>query len=153
MLGLLLRVVLSLAVVLGILWFVAKGGRRAGGRTRLVRVAGRQALSRTASVAVVEVADRVLVLGVSDAGVRLLTELDPEQIAEPESSQPAPALGLPGVPESAPSGSVLSGSVLSAVTWKQAWAAATGSPRWLRDARFARSSTTESGAVQVSGDE
>ena len=163
MLGLLLRVVLSLAVVLGILWFVAKGGRRAGGRTRLVRVAGRQALSRTASVAVVEVADRVLVLGVSDAGVRLLTELDPEQIAEPESLQPVPALRLPGLPESASSGS-LSGSVLSPVTWKQAWAAATGSPRWFRDARlarsattedgrFARSSTTEIGAVQVSGDE
>jgi len=149
-LGLLLRVVLSLAVVLGILWFVAKGGRRAGGRTRLVRVAGRQALSRTASVAVVEVADRVLVLGVSDAGVRLLTELDPEQIAEPEPSQQVPALRLPGLPVSASAGSGLSGSLLSPVTWKQAWAAATGSPRWSRDAR---SSTTQIGTVQVSGDE
>jgi flagellar biogenesis protein FliO len=120
-LGLLLRVALSLAVVLGILWFITnKAGRRAGGRTRLVRVAGRQALSRTASVAVVEVADRVLVLGVSDAGVRLLTELDPEQIAEPELAvSPAPALtGLPG--------SAFAGSMLSPVTWKQAWAAATG---------------------------
>jgi len=136
-LGLLLRVVLSLAVVLGIVWFVARGGRRVGGRTRLVRVAGRQALSRTSSVAVVQVADRVLVLGVSDAGVRLLTELDPEQIAEPEpSQQTAPALGLPGLSESVPSGSALSGSVLSPVTWKQAWAAATGSSRWFRDARF-----------------
>ncbi|HET7357814.1 MAG TPA: flagellar biosynthetic protein FliO [Nocardioidaceae bacterium] len=125
MLGLLLRVVLSLAVVLGILWFVAnKAGRRSGGRTRLMRVAGRQALSRTASVAVVEVADRVLVLGVSDAGVRLLTELDPEQLAEPEVASPAPALTeLPG---SALAGSLLAGSVLSPVTWKQAWAAATG---------------------------
>lgn len=126
MLGLLLRVVLSLAVVLGILWFITnKAGRRAGGRTRLVRVAGRQALSRTASLAVVEVADRVLVLGVSDAGVRLLTELDPEQIAEPElAASPASALtatALTGLP-----GSALAGSVLSPVTWKQAWAAATG---------------------------
>ena len=119
MLGLLLRVALSLAVVLGILWFITnKAGRRAGGRTRLVRVAGRQALSRTASVAVVEVADRVLVLGVSDAGVRLLTELDPEQIAEPELAVSPALTGLPG--------SAFAGSMLSPVTWKQAWAAATG---------------------------
>ena len=119
MLGLLLRVVLSLAVVLGILWFVANKAGRRGGRTRLVRVAGRQALSRTASVAVVEVADRVLVLGVSDAGVRLLTELDPDQIAEPEDTSAAPVLPVAG-------GAALAGSVLSPVTWKQAWAAATG---------------------------
>jgi len=118
-LGLLLRVVLSLAVVLGILWFVANKAGRRGGRTRLVRVAGRQALSRTASVAVVEVADRVLVLGVSDAGVRLLTELDPDQIAEPEDASAAPVLPVTG-------GAALAGSVLSPVTWKQAWAAATG---------------------------
>jgi len=118
-LGLLLRVVLSLAVVLGILWFVANKAGRRGGRTRLVRVAGRQALSRTASVAVVEVADRVLVLGVSDAGVRLLTELDPDQIAEPEDTSAAPVLPVTG-------GAALAGSVLSPVTWKQAWAAATG---------------------------
>ncbi|HEU5044946.1 MAG TPA: flagellar biosynthetic protein FliO [Nocardioidaceae bacterium] len=119
MLGLLLRVVLSLAVVLGILWFVASKAGRRGGRTHLVRVAGRQALSRTASVAVVEVADRVLVLGVSDAGVRLLTELDPEQIAEPEVVSPGPAL-------TELHGSPFAGSVLSPVTWKQAWAAAIG---------------------------
>ena len=135
MLGLLLRVVLSLAVVLGIVWFVARGGRRFGGASRLVRVAGRQTLSRTASVAVVQVADRVLVLGVSDAGVRLLTELDPEQVAQHEVAQheavphessplesPASLGGglLPGR-----SGGALAGSMLSPDTWRQVWTAAT----------------------------
>ena len=52
------------------------------GSRALLKVRGRQSLSRTASVAVVEVGNRVLVVGVSEGGVRLLTELDPEEIAE-----------------------------------------------------------------------
>ena len=112
----LLRVVSSLAVVLGLFWFDRpdRPARQVGGRDRaLVRVRSRQALSRGSSLAVVEVGSRVLVLGVSDAGVRLLTELDPGQIAEPElAASPAPALtGLPG--------SALAGSVLSPVTWSR----------------------------------
>ncbi len=135
MLGLLLRVVLSLVVVLGIIWFFARGGRRWGGSSRLVRLAGRQTLSRTASLAVVQVADRVLVLGVSDSGVRLLTELDPHQVTAPvEGTEPqqgdrpgSARTALPAaVPGSALTGSLLSGSMLSGQTWKQAWAAATG---------------------------
>jgi len=128
--GLLLRVVISLAVVLGIVWFVARGSRRFGGTSRLVRVAGRQSLSRTASVAVVQVADRMLVLGVSEAGVRLLTELDPEQVAEHEAgAAPVPSGSAqhrrPGSVRT-PAPSALAGSMLSTQTWRQAWAAATG---------------------------
>lgn len=76
------RVVISLAVVLGLFWLVARtGSRRIGGRDRgLLRVRGRQALSRGSSLAVVEVGARVLVVGVSDSGVRLLTELDPLEL-------------------------------------------------------------------------
>ena len=94
-----LRVLLSLAVVLGLFWVVARtGSRKLGGRDRaLIRVRGRQALSRGSSLAVVEVGGRVLVVGVSDGGVRLLTEMDPHDLenapqvalAAVESAEPA----------------------------------------------------------------
>ena len=82
MVELALRVVVSLGVVLGLFWAVARtGARRSGGRDRaLVRVRSRQALSRGSSLAVVEVGSRVLVVGVSDSGVRLLTELEPDDV-------------------------------------------------------------------------
>ncbi len=86
MLELVLRLAVSLGVVLGLFWLVARAGaRKLGGSRALLKVHGRQSLSRTASVAVVEVGSRVLVVGVSEGGVRLLTELDPEDLAEPEA--------------------------------------------------------------------
>jgi len=93
MLVLVLRVLLSLAVVLGLFWMVARtGSRRLGGRDRaLIRVRGRQALSRGSSLAVVEVGSRVLVVGVSDGGVRLLTEMDPDELGS--APQVAPTTG------------------------------------------------------------
>jgi flagellar protein FliO/FliZ len=83
-------VVISLAVVLGLFWLVARtGARKIGVRDRgLVRVRSRQALTRGSSLAVVEVGARVLVVGVSDSGVRLLTELDPLEL---ESTVPSTA--------------------------------------------------------------
>ena len=125
MLELVLRLAVSLGVVLGLFWLVARAGaRKLGGSRALLKVHGRQSLSRTASVAVVEVGSRVLVVGVSEGGVRLLTELDPEDLAEPEAvpvegtvaARPAARLGVP---------TALGGSLLSTNTWKQAWAAAT----------------------------
>ncbi|MHB1065101.1 MAG: FliO/MopB family protein [Georgenia sp.] len=73
-----LRVALSLAVVLAVLWFVARqlNGRTAATRRVPITVLGRQNLSRRAGMAVVEVGGRTLVVGVTDTGVRLLTELD-----------------------------------------------------------------------------
>jgi flagellar protein FliO/FliZ len=124
------RVLLSLGVVLGLFWAVARmGARRVGGRDRtLLRVRSRQALSRGSSIAVVEVGSRVLVVGVSDAGVRLLTELDPFELdsssavlTEP-SSEPTPAARVSQVV------SPLGGSLFAPATWKQAWSAATGRP-------------------------
>lgn len=130
MLELTVRVVVSLGIVLGLLWLVARVSSRrlAGGPRALVRVLGRSALGRNASVAVVEVGERVLVLGVSDGGVRLLTELDPEEV--PGTSAPAPALAGSSVTDpplaaAARSGAPLAGSVLAPATWRQAWAAAT----------------------------
>lgn len=128
MVELVLRVTFSLAVVLGLFWLAARfASRRFSGGTRsLVRVVGRQALGRSASLAVVEIGGRVLVVGVSESGVRLLTELDPEEIELPETD---PAVvgttvvnkaGLSKAKES-----VVAGSLLSTQTWRQAWAAAT----------------------------
>lgn len=103
MLELVLRLGFSLAAVLGLFWLVAHlGSRRLGGTRALLHVRARQSLSRTASVAVVEVGDRVLVVGIADGGVRLLTELDPESLpAAParagagEDAADAPARALP----------------------------------------------------------
>jgi flagellar protein FliO/FliZ len=121
MLELALRLAVSLGVVLGLFWLVARtGARKMGGSRALLRVRGRQSLSRTASVAVVEVGSRVLVVGVSEGGVRLLTELDPEEIAEPVAQEVEGGVTTPVTGSAS-----LGGSLLSTQTWKQAWAAAT----------------------------
>ena len=139
MVELVLRVVLSLGIVLGLMWFVARASsRKLGGRSRsVVAVVARQPLSRGSSLAVVEVGERVLVVGVSDGGVSLLTEMDPAELTsrapvQPERAptDPADALGARparalacGPLHAAPRGT--SGSLLAGTTWKQAWAAAT----------------------------
>lgn len=87
------RLVFSLAVVLGLLLLCVRlAGRRFHGRQdAMVRVVHRQPISRNASVSVVNVAGRVLVLGTTDQGIHLLTELDADQVDE--ASDPA-ALAL-----------------------------------------------------------
>ena len=76
MIELVLRLGLSLGIVLGLFWAIARtGSKRMGGSRSLMKVRSRQSLSRSSSVAVVEVGSRVLVVGVSDGGVALLTAL------------------------------------------------------------------------------
>ncbi len=133
MIELAIRVVVSLGVVLGLLWALTKMGP---GRTRrrqgsVLNVVGRQSLSRTSSISVVTVADRVLVLGVTDNTVSLLTELSPDALPEPAPAAAAvPATGTPAgitapttvaAHRAADSGfaAVLQGSLLSAQTWRQ----------------------------------
>lgn len=131
MLELVLRLGFSLAAVLGLFWLVAHlGSRRLGGSRALLHVRARQSLSRTASVAVVEVGDRVLVVGVADGGVRLLTELDPDSLPVTRSRPSGDEVGDDAVATLAgaqpgPAVRALNGSVLSTRTWKQAWEAAT----------------------------
>lgn len=86
-----LRVALSLALVLGLIWFA---GRRLQGtgvvrkqRTVPLSVLGRQSLGKGAGIALVEVAGRVLLLGVGEQGVRLLTEVDVPEIAAPAPAE------------------------------------------------------------------
>ncbi len=126
MLALALRVGFSLAMVLGLFWLVARASARRlnTGPRALLRVRGRQSLSRTASLAVVEVGSRVLVVGVSDGGVRLLTELDPDELEQPAAADAGAVTGQDAGREVGRR-PALDGSVLSALTWKQAWAAAT----------------------------
>lgn len=85
MLELTVRLVASLAIVVGLLLVLARfGSRRFRGATgAVVQVVHRQPLSRTSSVAVVAVGSRVLVLGTTEQQVSMLAELDPEEIDLP----------------------------------------------------------------------
>src|SRR6478672_8791431 len=71
------RVILSLAVVLVLLWLASRGMRRNQRRSSRgvdVDVLARQPLAQRASVAVVKVGDRALVLGVTESRVELLAD-------------------------------------------------------------------------------
>jgi flagellar protein FliO/FliZ len=140
------RLVVSLAFVLGLLLLLARFGSRRfrGNRDSMVRVLHRQPLSRSSAVAVVAVGQRVLVLGTTEQQVRVLAELDPEEVAEadvvtlvPHGGPDTPApVALPGAhraavpvartstPGARRAEGPLTGSVLSADTWRQALAAA-----------------------------
>lgn len=140
-----LRVALALATVLALLWFL---GRRAAGskagalrRTRAaaLTVVTRQSLGGRTGVALVEVGGRHLVLGVSEHGVSLLTEVAPPEPVEdhrttldtaelerllldpadaPAGPLPStPAARMPAVPTPR---SPLEGSILDATTWRRA---------------------------------
>jgi flagellar protein FliO/FliZ len=84
MLELAIRLVFSLAVVVGLLLLLAKfaGRRFSGGKDALITVVHRQHLSRGSAVSVVSVGSRVLVLGTTEHQVSVLAELDPEEVAE-----------------------------------------------------------------------
>lgn len=76
-----LRVLVSLAVVLGLVWWFARrnrSGAHARVRPASVSVVGRQTLGRHSAVAVVEVEGRRLLLGLTDQQVSLLAELTAE---------------------------------------------------------------------------
>lgn len=83
-----LRVLLSLACVLGLIWFAHRrlAGTAAVRRQRAatMTVVGRQTLGGKNGLALVDVAGRRLLLGVGEQGVTLLTELEvpAEELAE-----------------------------------------------------------------------
>lgn len=94
---LILRVTFSLLVVLGLMWFLARLARRSGLRGKdaeTLTVLDRRQLTRGASVAIVRVAGRALVLGVTDAQVTLLGEADLAAVqtdpGEVEQRRPVP---------------------------------------------------------------
>ncbi len=136
MVELVVRLVVSLTIVVGLMLLLAKlSMRRFQGRGDvLVRVVHRQALSRSSSIAVVTVGSRVLVLGTTEQQVQLLTELDPEEIADADvtelpvagpSEQRAVTGSALATPSTYAAQGPLTGSLLSAQTWKQALTVAT----------------------------
>lgn len=127
-----LRAVFSLAVVLFLMWGLARLVRRPLGvrGAASLAVLSRQQLSRGASVAVVKVDDRALVLGVTDAQVTYLTEAPlsaferPAPFSEVLAEQTDEISDRPdrGARHAArePAVTALAGSVLSPATWSQA---------------------------------
>jgi flagellar protein FliO/FliZ len=81
------RMVVSLAVVLGLVILIARfSQKRFKGRTGSpLQVVHRQSLSRNTGVALVQVGDRMLLLGTTDQQVQMLTEVDP--VAVPTDSR------------------------------------------------------------------
>lgn len=138
---LLLRVVLSLSVVLVLLWFLARrvGTMRSSRPGAAIAVTARQALSRHTSVAVVEVDRRRLLVGVSDAGVTLVAELEnapaPEEVPVPSEAALATAAPEPGfserrwnraLREAQVQRSPVSGSIFDPGIWRRAWVTVRG---------------------------
>jgi flagellar protein FliO/FliZ len=125
---LVLRIAFSLLVVLGLMWGLAKLARRplTGNRgAGVLSVLNRQQLGRTASITVVRVADRALILGVTDSQVSLLGETDlvafeHETLATTEHRDAVPLLGRANAPgeDVALTPGMLDGSVLSPRTWR-----------------------------------
>ena len=129
MAALAIRLLFSLAVVIGLLALLSRvAGRRFKGRIGApVQVVHRQPLSRGTAVAVVTVGTRVLVLGTTEHQVTLLTEVEPDEVGV-DLSVPADGLevdGLEDLPATPRATGPLAGSVLSPQTWRQALAAAT----------------------------
>lgn len=71
---LILRVAVSLAAVLGLIWFINRrwSGRSSSATPHAVTMVGRQALGQKSSVAVVDIDDHRYVLGVAEQHVTLL---------------------------------------------------------------------------------
>lgn len=135
---------LALVVVLGLMWCLARWARKpmgVGKTDRVMTVLARQQISRTSSVTVLRVMDRALVLGVTEQGVRLITETELAPIEEALATEPASTRAWPRLrptpaealeaadstdadeenplPRVRPSRGALEGSVLSANTWRQ----------------------------------
>jgi flagellar protein FliO/FliZ len=130
MIELAVRIIFSLLVVLGLMWLLARLARRplAGRSGGLLGVIARQQLTRGASVAVLRVGDRALVLGITDQHVTLLAETEPVDPDGPargggELREPLTIAELTHSGGQPVETAALSGSILSPATWKQAVAA------------------------------
>jgi len=145
--GLAVRLIGSLAVVVGLLFLLARmANKRFKSPTgATVQLVARQSLTRSAGVSVLTIGSRVLVVGTTEQSVSLLAELDPEELveelglepdavdadqAETDAAEPAkPPAGVPPRrPRPQQPAAPLAGSLLSPTTWKQTMAAITGSP-------------------------
>ena len=100
--GVLLRLVFSLGVVLALMALAGRAlrnrqlgigpGQRRSSAAK-IEVLGRQTLGRNVGVAVVRVADRAMLVGVTEGSVQLLTDLPMESfpVVEPDETAPPPS--------------------------------------------------------------
>ena len=142
-----LRVLVSLGVVLGLLWWLQRRltrGRTSAGAEAPIRVLNRQVISPKASVVVLETGGQRFLLGVTDASVNVLHTSDAVEVEAPDAAFAAsldnaslgkapvgPADtgaaddgGLPRRRDTrrdtlAHGASTLNGSILSPETWRQ----------------------------------
>ena len=139
-----LRVLLSLAAVVGLLWFLQRritAGTRSTRATKLVNVVTRQGLAQKASVVVIDVEGKRFLLGVTEHSV---TVLDANELPVMDTARAfgdvlagtgAPTTMLPTRPKTTPipfppqfdprtglprKSGALDGSILSLSTWKRA---------------------------------
>ena len=142
MISLTFRVALALLIVLLLMWLLAKIVRRpyTSRRDGTLSVLGRQQLSRGSAVAVIRVADRALVVGITEQQVSLLGETDLETFeTEPDEHRDVLEVEPDGLHANLPGrhpmslGGRLDGSLLSPRTWTTALEA-------LRDRTTRRSS-------------
>lgn len=115
---LVLRTGAGLCVVMAVMWGLFRLARRGpGGRTgSVVTLLARQPLGRNSAVAVLRVADRALVLGVTDHHVTVLAEAEAGQMAALAQPRRRVAPPMPGTVDDGP----LAGSALSPRTWARA---------------------------------
>jgi len=123
-----LRIGFSLLVVLLMMWALARMVRRPLSANRAhgaLAVLNRQQLTRGAAVTVVRVADRAMILGVTDAQICLLGEADiadfekhaPEHRDHLDLEPDDPSGQLPGLHPAAAPAPRLDRSLLSPRTW------------------------------------
>lgn len=90
-----LRVVVSLAVVVGLLWVLQRRltrGSRASAASKPVRIVTKQAISPKASVVIIDVGDTRLLLGVTEHAVSVLQTGDiPAEVEVPVETSSARA--------------------------------------------------------------
>ena len=137
-----LRVLLSLAAVVGLLWFLQRRiskGTRSTRSTKLVNVVTRQSLAQKASVVVIDMEGKRFLLGVTEHSVTVLdaTELPVIDTAAAFESALTEAEAAPSVHKSVATPipfpqqfdprtglprklGALDGSILSLSTWKRA---------------------------------
>jgi len=137
-----IRVVFSLAIVLGIMWAISRAMR---GRAPVIaglplQVIARASLGKRSSVAVISVGGRGVLVGITDHQVTLLGDVEVPAASQPRSEirtrlafpefDDASAtedalheLDSPGLARAPQSDGALTGSLLSPATWRQSVAA------------------------------
>jgi flagellar biogenesis protein FliO len=96
------RMLLSLALVLGLIWGIARVGRGrqlkavrprnggAWGAAQPIEVVGRRSLGRNCAVLLVRTENRTMVLGQTPQQITVLAESEPRQADRADSTDPAP---------------------------------------------------------------